>query len=91
LVEWRDKCSCDNLQIETWWSKTPDANIGIACGESGLLVLDVDAGKGGNESLMTLMDEYGGLPDTVESLTGAVGATFYSTCHRPQLVTAHRS
>ncbi len=30
-------------QIEQWWSKWPDANIGIATGkDSGLMVLDLD-------------------------------------------------
>jgi hypothetical protein len=29
--------------VKKWWSKTPDANVGIACGESGLTVLDFDS------------------------------------------------
>lgn len=40
----------DVEQIKAWWAKTPDANIGIACGASGLCVLDADHGlKDGNE------------------------------------------
>jgi len=32
-------------QIEAWWTEAPEANIGIACGESGLIVLDFDNGS----------------------------------------------
>jgi hypothetical protein len=33
----------DFAQIDRWWTKTPAANIGIACGqESGIVVVDVD-------------------------------------------------
>ena len=32
-------------QIEQWWDQMPAANIGIACGASGLIVLDFDDGE----------------------------------------------
>ncbi len=32
-------------QVETWWTKIPDANICIATGESNLIVLDFDNGN----------------------------------------------
>lgn len=38
-------------QIRAWWSKWPHANIGIACGPSGLTVLDVDPRHGGDAAL----------------------------------------
>jgi hypothetical protein len=34
--------STDPQQIRRWWAMWPDANIGIASGESGLVVIDVD-------------------------------------------------
>jgi putative DNA primase/helicase len=34
--------SFDTDDIERWWTKTPDANIGISCGASGICVLDFD-------------------------------------------------
>jgi hypothetical protein len=37
--------SAKPAQIETWWTKIPDANICIATGESNLIVLDFDNGK----------------------------------------------
>jgi Bifunctional DNA primase/polymerase, N-terminal len=36
----------DERQILKWWATMPDANVGIACGVSGINVLDIDA-KGG--------------------------------------------
>ena len=32
-------------QIDAWWTEMPDANIGVACGESNLIVLDFDNGS----------------------------------------------
>jgi hypothetical protein len=34
--------TADQEQIAAWWDATPEANIGIACGESSLQVLDFD-------------------------------------------------
>ena len=66
--------STDPKTISDWWTSWPAANIGIATGaSSGLVVLDVDAGKGGEDSLERL----GKMPDTVEVLTGGGGRHFY--------------
>lgn len=48
----------DEAQIREWWTKWPDANIGVACGKSGLVVLDVDTkdGKKGGNSLFNLLE-----------------------------------
>jgi hypothetical protein len=37
-----EDASFDHAQIKRWWDKTPTANVGIACGESNLTVLDFD-------------------------------------------------
>lgn len=64
----------DITKIEKWWSDWPESNIGVATGKaSGIVVLDIDSGKGGDESLLALVGEYGKLPHTVESLTGGGG------------------
>lgn len=58
--------SADPDVVTAWWSKYPDANIGLTTGgASGLVVVDVDGTDG--ESALAL---YGTLPDTVESRTG---------------------
>ena len=36
----------DEGKILRWWDRWPDANIGIACGASGLVVLDIDSKHG---------------------------------------------
>lgn len=35
----------DEAVVRRWWRVKPDANVGIACGQSGLAVLDCDAGN----------------------------------------------
>jgi len=56
--------TADMEQIRKWWTKTPNANIGIPTGEkSDWLVLDVD--DGGDETISALEATYGKLPDTL--------------------------
>jgi hypothetical protein len=79
LVPWRPfqsgAASVD--AVRQWFERWPDANIGLVTGGlSGLVVLDVDTGHGGADSLAALEQEHGALPVTLEALTGAVGATF---------------
>src|SRR6266516_1813825 len=38
--------TADATQLERWWRETPDANIGLHPGPSGLVVLDVDGAEG---------------------------------------------
>ncbi|TXK18446.1 bifunctional DNA primase/polymerase [Homoserinibacter sp. GY 40078] len=37
----------DPEQIRRWWTARPDANIGISCGPSGIIVADLDVKNGG--------------------------------------------
>ena len=66
-------------QIQAWWTKWPNAHIGIATGPSDLLVLDVDVshGKPGLESLEKLQQDHGPLPATMLVRTGSGGLHFY--------------
>jgi len=78
LSDWPQRASTDEAEIQQWWDEWPDANIGVATGAaSGLVVLDVDPDKDGDDSLEALIDEVGGLPDTPEVLTGGGGRHFY--------------
>lgn len=64
----------DTGQIRRWLAQWPEANLGVRTGsESGLFVLDVDVGKGGDESLFELEEQHGKLPSTPESETGGGG------------------
>jgi hypothetical protein len=53
--------STDPELVRRWWSRWPQANVGIRTGApSGLLVVDVD-GAAGMESMRTLVREHGSL------------------------------
>lgn len=69
-------------QINKWWSRYPNANIGIACGKvsGGLLVVDLDRKPNGVDGLDSLSEwerENGELPETVRSITGTDGSHIF--------------
>ena len=66
----------DEKQIQLWWDNYEDANVGISTGR-GLLVVDVDSYKGGDDSLAALEEANGELPETYEVLTGRGGRQLY--------------
>jgi hypothetical protein len=71
---WQTHATTDAAQIRRWWKNHPDMNLGVVTGAtSGLLVLDVDPAKGGDESLRDLERVHGPLPETVIVLTGGGG------------------
>lgn len=73
-VAWPAGQRVDAEQVQRWARRWPDANIGIITGAvSDLLVLDVDPGHGGTESLARLERRYGALPPTLASCTGSRG------------------
>lgn len=64
----------DPGQIRQWWTRWPDALIGMPTGApSRVIALDVDndrdTGRDGDASLAALVAAHGPLPETVESLT----------------------
>src|SRR5215217_1624074 len=62
--------TADFATITSWWTRVPDANIGIATGKaSDLVVLDVD-GLNGEAFLAQLERKHGPLPPTCEVKTG---------------------
>lgn len=63
------RATTDPNIIAGWW-RSRDFNIGLATGEgSGVWVLDID-GEEGETTLKRLESEHGGLPPTVEAITG---------------------
>jgi hypothetical protein len=66
--------------VADWFSRWPNANLGIVTGEiSNLVVLDVDPKHGGDASLARLERQFGLLPMTVEATTGGDGRHLYFT------------
>lgn len=64
----------DLAQIEEWWDRWPEANIGIPTGKvSGWLVLDIDPDHGGEDSLRKLINTLDDIPLTLMSETGSGG------------------
>jgi len=49
-------CTTDESTIKEWWKKYPEAGIGISCGHSGIVVVDIDIrdGKKGFDSFASL-------------------------------------
>jgi len=65
-------------EIDTWFRRWPDANVGIVTGlVSGLVVVDVDARHGGFDSVAQLERTHGPLLPTVEATTGGGGRHLY--------------
>ena len=65
---WKD-ASGNEGQVNEWWTASPDANVGIACGPSGLCVLDCDHGLNSEEEFYAWRDKCG-LPETYTVRTG---------------------
>lgn len=72
---WPGKATDDLTQISKWWGKWPDANIGIHC--AGMVVIDVDIKKGGNDAL-ALLDMVEGLPATLTTRTPTGGRHLFT-------------
>lgn len=74
LVKWAEEATRNEKTVREWINRWPNMNIGVATGKrSGFFALDIDAGHGGEESLLALVAEYGKIPDTNVSLTGGGG------------------
>jgi len=80
LVPWLElqQRAATVAQIEAWFGRWPDANVGIVTGRvSGLVVVDVVPRHGGAESLQQAEREHAPLPPTVEAATGGGGRHLY--------------
>jgi hypothetical protein len=75
-----ENCATNDVRkIRAWWRKYPNANIGIATGAlGGVVVLDADFPKGGDVGLTALLERLGleEMPPTMATNTGA-GVHFY--------------
>jgi|GEM_PF-1136155 len=80
LKGWQSIATADQAQIMNWRETYKNCNFGIICGTYGdrrLVVIDLDADKGGFDSLRELEQAVGVLPDTVTVLTGGGGMHMY--------------
>jgi P4 family phage/plasmid primase-like protien len=72
INQWNSASTSDIDIITDWWKENPDYNIGVHCSKSGFFVIDIDPRSGGPESFEKFEEMVpGGLPKTVEAVTGA--------------------
>jgi len=70
--------STDTNKIRHWWTKWPNANVGIATGLAcDLLVLDIDPQNEGDAGFAEIEVKHGPLPATLTVRTGGGGRHFY--------------
>jgi hypothetical protein len=82
------EATTDEARIRAWWARWPRANVAIPTGErSGLLVLDVDAGKG-TDSMAMLELSRGQPPKTSCAATGGGGVHLYFRYPSPRKLRA---
>lgn len=74
VTGWKEKATSDQDQVRAFWNITPNANIGIHC--EGLLVIDVDTKKGGDDAF-ALLQMAEDLPDTLAARTPSGGRHYF--------------
>jgi len=74
IKDWPNKATGSPQLFGPWWDQWPEANIGIHT--KGLVVIDVDVNKGGDDSLALLEMTYG-LPETLTTRTPTGGRHLY--------------
>ncbi|MFE9575366.1 bifunctional DNA primase/polymerase [Nocardia sp. NPDC006044] len=58
--KWEDKATGDLDRIRRWWRRRPHDNIAVACGPSGVHVLDLDTHLGHRGPRLSSLDPDGG-------------------------------
>lgn len=74
IKAWQKHATTDRAQIEQWWRRWPDANVGVATG-GGIVVVDLD-GATEARAFREMAEQHGGLPATLTARTGR-GAHLY--------------
>jgi hypothetical protein len=80
LVPWLEyqQRVASSEEIDRWFRQWPDANIGVVTGGlSGLIVIDVDPGHRGTDSMETIARKHGPFPPGIEVTTAAGGRHLY--------------
>lgn len=73
LTDWEAKATRDPDRIRRWWARHPTDNIGIACGPSGLVVVDLDVAKPGDTPPEAWPDVAGGGVEVLDELARCRG------------------
>jgi hypothetical protein len=71
ITKFNQRATTDANQVVEWWTKWPDANIGVVCGD-GLVVVDIDGDEG--EKWIAERD----LPATLTATSGRGRHLYYA-------------
>lgn len=74
ISNWINAASLDPDQVSDWWTRWPQANIGVILGHrSGLIDIETDVKSDGPDNLLDLMKHLGELPLTATFRSGSGG------------------
>jgi len=79
LKEWQNKSFNTSEKIHEWWDKNPNYNIGLNCGMSNLVAIDIDVcdeTPDAYEAWKELCQKHNINYDTIHNLTGRGGHHF---------------
>lgn len=76
VIPWKENSTCSLRVVREWWDEFPNDNIGIDCGRSGLLVVDVDS-EHADDAFVTLAKEHGSDLDDVPTVDTRRGSHYY--------------
>jgi|SRR5579872_1525582 len=80
IYAWPKEATTDGGKISEWWTKWPEACIGVACGPSRLLFLDLDTYAVGGKDAATILKSHLHLGDASYS-TGQGGEQYVFRCN----------
>lgn len=75
IDSWQTAASVEPAVLRDWFAHS-DQNIGVVCGPSNIVVIDIDPRNGGTDTFTALVSELGHLPPTVAADTGGGGAHY---------------
>ncbi|MBQ9212134.1 MAG: bifunctional DNA primase/polymerase [Clostridia bacterium] len=89
MKHWQNEATQDPERIREWWTRWPDAGVGVVTGKKsgGLAVIDLDEhpedGRRGVELLEAWERENGYLPETWTAITGSGGRHLFFRLRDP--------
>jgi len=74
-LEWQNQVSSDPNQITAWWQQWPNANLGVHCRKSGLVVPDLDVHDSNKNGIVNFvkLQQANTFPNTPVQNTGTGG------------------
>lgn len=82
LSNWQTRASKSLNTLTKWWTQSPDANIGICCGKSRLVVIDVDPKNSGDQTFTQVLKDFPEVGKTLTAKSGSGGRHYYFTVLR---------